>query len=364
MLGERLKLARQRAGLSLRGLAARLDGRVTAQAIGKYERNAMKPSAPVLEALARSLGHPPGYFTEQAPMALNGAVFRRQAGLGARERTRIEVAVLEQVERHLLLEELLALDRGAASMPVSQQQPGTGISSSGDELGEALADRLRSTWDLGGEPIMNLTRVLERHGIEILLLELPEGIAGVACQVRRFDRPAVPCIVVDPATDRARRRMALAGELAQLLLEPGSAFDSNAVVQRFAAALLLPAAHMRAEIGVHRRTLGASELDRLAGLYGVSAAMVLLRCEQLGILASPPPRVRVRQALQTDAHGWRRVEPAPVAEADVLREVPQRFVRLCDRAIAEGLLTPAGAAELLHLPPVGFEQAARKGEGR
>src|SRR6476659_7637197 len=93
MLGERLKLARQRAGLSLRGLAARLDGRVTAQAIGKYERGAMKPSAPVLEALARSLGHPPSYFTEQAPMVLNGAVFRRQAGLGARERTRIEAAV-------------------------------------------------------------------------------------------------------------------------------------------------------------------------------------------------------------------------------------------------------------------------------
>ena len=161
----------------------------------------MKPSAPVLEAMAQSLGHPPSYFTEQAPIALNGAVFRRQAGLGARERTRIEVAVLEQVERHLLLEELLALDREAASMPVSQQQPGTGISSSGDELGEALADRLRSTWDLGGEPITNLTRVLERHGIEILLLELPEGIAGVACQVRRFDRPAVPCIVVDPVTD-------------------------------------------------------------------------------------------------------------------------------------------------------------------
>ena len=38
MFSERLKLARKREGLSLRDLASRIDGVVSAQAIGKYER--------------------------------------------------------------------------------------------------------------------------------------------------------------------------------------------------------------------------------------------------------------------------------------------------------------------------------------
>ena len=48
MFGERLKLARKRAGLSLRDLEERLNRQVSAQAIGKYERGDMMPGSPVL----------------------------------------------------------------------------------------------------------------------------------------------------------------------------------------------------------------------------------------------------------------------------------------------------------------------------
>ncbi len=43
VIGARLKLARAAAGLSLRGLEERLEGVVTAQAVGKYERDEMMP---------------------------------------------------------------------------------------------------------------------------------------------------------------------------------------------------------------------------------------------------------------------------------------------------------------------------------
>ena len=55
MLGQRLKLARSAAGLSLRGLEERIENRVTAQAIGKYERDESVPSSGVLIALADAL---------------------------------------------------------------------------------------------------------------------------------------------------------------------------------------------------------------------------------------------------------------------------------------------------------------------
>jgi transcriptional regulator with XRE-family HTH domain len=45
MFGERLKLARKRSGLSLRGLAEAIDHAVSAQAIGRYERDEMLPGS-------------------------------------------------------------------------------------------------------------------------------------------------------------------------------------------------------------------------------------------------------------------------------------------------------------------------------
>ena len=51
LIGQRLKLARTAAGLSLRGLEERIGHRVTAQAVGKYERNESMPSSGVLIAL-------------------------------------------------------------------------------------------------------------------------------------------------------------------------------------------------------------------------------------------------------------------------------------------------------------------------
>ena len=43
MFGERLKLARKKAGFSLRSLSEALDKEISAQAIGKYERGEMMP---------------------------------------------------------------------------------------------------------------------------------------------------------------------------------------------------------------------------------------------------------------------------------------------------------------------------------
>ena len=55
MIGQRLKLARAASGLSLRDLEAKIGNLVTAQAIGKYERNEAMPGSRVLIALSDAL---------------------------------------------------------------------------------------------------------------------------------------------------------------------------------------------------------------------------------------------------------------------------------------------------------------------
>lgn len=51
MIGKRLKGARAASGLSLRALSDAMDNKVSAQAIGKYERNEDMPGSGVLLVL-------------------------------------------------------------------------------------------------------------------------------------------------------------------------------------------------------------------------------------------------------------------------------------------------------------------------
>ena len=55
MFGQRLRLARKKAGFSMRELARRMSPPVSAQAISKYESGQMMPRWSVLFSLAQAL---------------------------------------------------------------------------------------------------------------------------------------------------------------------------------------------------------------------------------------------------------------------------------------------------------------------
>ena len=83
MIGQRIKLARKKAGFSLRGLADALGGKVSAQAIGKYERDEMTPSSGVLIALTQVLGVSLAYLMDTQGIELTGVDFRTKANTTA-----------------------------------------------------------------------------------------------------------------------------------------------------------------------------------------------------------------------------------------------------------------------------------------
>ena len=96
MFSERLKLARKRSGLSLRALSSRIGGRVSAQAIGKYERGEMMPSSTVAIALAEALDVTMSYLLSPSSVSLESVEFRKEASTKARERAAVEAEVLDQ----------------------------------------------------------------------------------------------------------------------------------------------------------------------------------------------------------------------------------------------------------------------------
>src|SRR5437870_3733466 len=100
MADQRIKLARRKAGLSLRDLAEKMEGLVSAQAIGKYERGEMAPSSEVLIALSKALGVSIPYLLSPHGIELGKCEFRTKASTSAKDRARVETEVLEWVERY------------------------------------------------------------------------------------------------------------------------------------------------------------------------------------------------------------------------------------------------------------------------
>jgi len=356
MIGDRIRLARNRAGLSLRDLSDAMDARVTAQAIGKYERGEDVPSSGVLTALAAALKVSVAYLLDTQGIELSGVEFRTKANTTARDRAHVEAEVLEWIERYLQVESVLEMDSTHWQAPFRQPRKLAKI-----EDAERLADDVREKWDLGADPIPNMTELLEEKGLKVLVCDIPERISGFTCLVSKSASQAkLPVIVVNRKFPLERRRLTLAHELAHRLVEPEclSDKDEEKAATQFASALMMPREHLLREVGRHRNALGYRELIGLKRLYRVSGAALLMRLRRLDVITD----ATLVYAFQTIARGWRTEEPEPLETSDDMGqwERPRRFERLCYRALAEGLVSLTKSAELLRLP-VSEVEAGLKG---
>lgn len=345
MIGSRIRLARMKAGYSLRALAQALDGKVSAQAIGKYERGEMTPSSKVLLALSKVLGVSLSYLLDSQGIELTAVDFRTKSGTTSKDRARVETAVIEWVERYLQIEQILELD-GTHWQKTFEPKP---ISTMAEA--EKLANEVREYWQIGYDPISNMTELLEEKGLKVLIVELPERVSGFTCLVkRRDDANDLPVIVVNKNHTLERRRMTLAHELGHRLIDPEglSPKDEEKVANRFAGAFLMPQSHLEQEVGKHRESLGYRELISLKRIYQVSGAALIVRLRDIGIISDS----RLTYLFQSIARTWRTEEPEELEpeERRGTYENARRFERLCYHALAEGLISFPKAAELLRCP--------------
>jgi Zn-dependent peptidase ImmA (M78 family) len=346
MIADRIRLARSKAGLSLRGLSDAMKNKVTAQAIGKYERGEDIPSSGVLLALSAALGVSLSYLLDAHGIELRGVEFRTKANTSARDRAHVETEVLEWIERYLQIELILELDSTQWQCPVTKPRKLRDAREA-----EQLAADVRNEWKLGFDPIPNMTELLEEKGLKVLTVALPARVSGFTCLVNRpDDQPALPVIVVNNQFSLERRRLTLAHELAHRLIEVDSLSEKEEerAANMFAGAFLMPREHLLSEVGKHRNALGYKEIIGLKRLYRVSGAALLMRLRQLDVISDST----LTYAFQTIARGWRTQEPEELEPPEMRgqHESAHRFDRSCYRALAEGLISLSKAAELLQLP--------------
>jgi Zn-dependent peptidase ImmA (M78 family) len=346
MIADRLRLARRKAGFSLRDLSDEMGNKVTAQAIGKYERGESVPSSGVLIALSKALGVSLSYLLDTQGIALAGVEFRTKANTSARDRAKVETEVLEWIERYLQIEIVLELDSAEWQCPLPKPRK---LLDAGDA--EKLAAEVREKWNLGVDPIPSMTELLEEKGLKVLTVPLPERVSGFTCLVKRPNQqPDLPVIVVNNQFPLERRRLTLAHELAHRLIDTNSLSDKEEekIANVFAGAFLMPREHLLREVGKQRNALGYKELIDLKRLYRVSGAALLMRLRQLEVISDST----LIYAFQTIARGWRSQEPYEIESPEDRgkRERALRFERLCYRALAEGMVSLSKTAELLRLP--------------
>jgi Zn-dependent peptidase ImmA (M78 family)/DNA-binding XRE family transcriptional regulator len=323
--------------LSLRDLAVKIDNIVSAQAIGKYERDEMMPNSTTLIALARALGVSEDYLLGQNNLELQGLEFRKKKIATKKVEAQVEAQVLSHVERYLEIEEIinspsLEWDRPReAPFPIDEFKDA-----------EFVAEKLRVHWQLGCDPIPNLAEFLEERGIKVLSLPLDTSVSGLTCWVKRRNGKQVPVIVINASNSGERQRFTLVHELGHMVLSVAPGLDEEKVAHRVAGAFLMPATILWLEIGKHRSKLTIGELIRLKHVFGVSAQALAYRCKDLEIIDE-----RVFQWLFTEfgRRGWRT--PPYREDKSIPQEKPCRFERLCFRALAEDAIPEAKAAELL-----------------
>ncbi|MCY4453098.1 MAG: XRE family transcriptional regulator [Immundisolibacterales bacterium] len=351
MFGQRLRLARKRAGLSMQSLAQQMTPQVTAQAISKYESGKMMPSSAVLVGLGKALDVSLDFLMSAQVEALDGLEFRKHSRTSARDRAKAEAVVIDSLERYLAIEEILEL-----SPPVDAFRDVRSDSVATEADIDDKADALRNVWQLGMDPIPSLCALLEDKGIKVIVGDLPDRINGLACDVLREGKRVAEAVVVSEHANVERKRFTLAHELAHRIIHStgNPAIKLEVAMNRFAGAFLVPAKSLLEETGAARRRVTYHEIIRLKHTYGVSAAAMLMRLGQVGILRP----ASVQHAFATFARSWRKDEPEPIGgrRGFAAFEKPRRFEQLVWRAVGEELISPVRAATLLNQSLAAVEQ--------
>jgi Zn-dependent peptidase ImmA (M78 family)/transcriptional regulator with XRE-family HTH domain len=340
VIGQRLKLARAASGLSLRELEEAIRNRVTAQAIGKYERNEDMPSSGVLAALARALNVSEDYLLATDEFVLEGVEFRKKSIASKKEEALVEGQALHLLERYLTVEDVLGLASVVWDRPREAPYPVKDVADA-----ENAARAIRLHWALGIDPIPSLSELMEERGIKVLSVDLTD-IDGLTAKVRRKNGEPIPVIVIMKNIWAERKRFTLAHELGHMLMDIRPSADPEKAANRFAGAFLMPVEAMWREIGKQRTTISLGELLRLKELLGASFQAIVYRCHDLGIINGALYR-RLFQVF--NEQGWRKPPYREPGAIDPAAEEPRRMERLCFRALAEGVISESKAAEVLGL---------------
>lgn len=343
MIHDRIRRARLLRGLSLQAVAQSL-GDISKQALSKFEKGGPPPNSTRLLQLAQALSVKPEYFFRPDGVQLASLEFRKRARMPQYRQQQVGEQMRDHLERYVSLERCFALD-GDVQGPL---QAPRALAVNSADVAEAAAVQLRGQWAIGGDAIAHLTELLEEHGIKVALLDDQDGFDG-ACATTQDEQHVL--IALNRSRPGERVRFTAAHELGHWVMalpDDMPEKDKESCCHRFAGAFLYPADRVRADFGTHRRArVLPIELLNAKRRYGVSMAVALRRLKDLQLITDAGYQ---GMNIQFATNGWKSAEPEPLRA-----EQPRRFESLVYRALAEDLISPVRASELLQCSVAGLD---------
>ena len=328
MLGERLRQARLAAGLSLEGLAERLERPVTKQALSKYERGLSQPPPSRIADIAAALNVRASSLLAEPDVEIEWIAYRKLQRLSKSRQEQVTAVATQRLESEVRLRELFHLaDRHDLPEPIQVQHA---------RDCEYAAAVLRMRWNLGDRPVDSLVEQIEEHGCAVVAWPEEWGFDGLSGWADR-----TPVLVLNEAAPADRLRFNAAHEIGHLVMKrTGDEKQDEAFAHRFAASFLLPAEAARRELGSRRRELTIDELGLLKQRWGLSMQAWIRRAHDLEIISGQLYR---RLNMRFRQEGWHRDEPVEYKRD----ESPTLLRRLVLRALAERMIT-SGEADRLY----------------
>lgn len=346
MISDRIRQARLAAGLTLGALGEKVG--VSHTAIQKYEKGHLTPSSSQLLKLARACGVRTEYFFRTHAIELLQPEFRKLSTFGKTAQDALKIKVTELVEKRVeLLGAFPELPLPAFLPPATLPKRIASL----DEI-DAFSDALRNAWQLGMNPIADLTDTLEGVGLLVIVVDQDNpGFSGLTAKARTENGREYPVIAVSKRWPGDRQRFTLAHELGHLLLEGRLAndIDEEKACDRFAGAFLAPRLAVLQLLGQHRHALEWQELYALKHEFGLLMAGWLQRAKQCGVISDA---AHLSMLKRFSAKGWRKIEPG----TPLPQEHPRLFGQLVYRALAEKYISEGKAAEFLGIPMMQFHK--------
>jgi len=338
--GERLKQAREIAGLTQQDLVDAVQQRIDRSYVSHIEQNAKPPSDAVVETVALATGFSKSFFYQRSgpDFPLGSILFRKRTTLSSSDAARVR-----QTAR-LILELYTNLQHRFKPIPVTVPRLADIEVSTASQL-------VRSALGYPPDgPVRGLLTRIERAGV--LVFRLPFSLEGFdAFSAWSQERETRPVIVLGTGQVGERDRATLGHELGHLALHSSFLGDLSTVEAQgveFAGEFLLPTAEMQEEFA-GKPPLTLVRLANLKSKWGVSMQFILQRLEQLEIIS---PQLKSYWRGKIYKQGWIEQEPVPIPTENpaVLRQMLEKAygAPVDSRSVAREIgLPPRIVAELL-----------------
>lgn len=303
-VGEMLRLARQRLGLTQKIAAEKLG--IPQPVLSRYENSVSDPDEAILLRAGRVYDVPRAFFDLREP------VYGPPVSVHPMPRAKSDVTArdLDMVTAELNIR-VMQMRRFLDSVDFepTADLPSLDIEAYGTP--DDIANTVRTHWKVPPGPVRNLTGLAERAGVIVGTSEF----GGASISGMTFKVPGQPPLVLLNAHHPADRlRFTLAHEIGHLVMHrfPTPTMEDEA--NDFASALLMPATDITS--GLRGRRITLELLAAMKPEWRVAMQAIAMRAKKLGFLNENQARYIFQQI---SARGWRTREPA---ELDFSPEAP------------------------------------------